>query len=175
MVHVTVRQLDSLTVGHLDSWTVWQLESLTVGQLDSWTAWQLDSSTVFCFELALILLHRLNGQVTEAVLVIALWVLKVPKCWANGIMTRSLRRSHKNCLKPRNVCWMRASLQHLYVLKLNVGQQLCVVKLKREVVIPFCPFIVLPYPCQQTAPMWSRMAVGGDKLQLSHKIPYLLM
>jgi hypothetical protein len=50
-------------------------------------------------------------------------------------MTSRLRRSHKKCLKPRNLCWMRAPLQHLYVLKLNVGQQLYVVKLKYEVII----------------------------------------
>jgi len=70
-------------------------------------------------------------------------------------MTSSLRRSHKKCLKPRNVCWMRTSLQHLYVLKLNVGQQqLYVVKLKYEVIILSELFVAtsfLPFYCINVA------------------------
>jgi hypothetical protein len=127
--------------------------------------WQL-----FCFEHALILLYRVKVQIKEALFMITLRVLKIPKYWANWITTSNLRKSHKKCLKPGNLCWMSASLQHLYVLKMKYD----VIILSELLVATFCRLICcISIAHSADSAMWSRMAVGDEKRQLSHKISTL--
>ena len=119
-----------------------------------WKSLYCDMWQLSWFENPLILFYRVKVQVKEVVLMTVVWVVKIPKCRANWNMTSSLQRSHKKCLKPRDVCWMRASLQHLYVLDLNVGQQLYVVRLKYEVITLSELFVAtsfLPFYCINVA------------------------